>query len=70
MFSVDRIENDVVILQDIKSGEIRQVNVNEFDFKIKEKDVFIYDGVKYILNNDAKKERLRLLREKMDSLKK
>lgn len=70
MFSVDRIENDVVILQDIKSGEIRQVNVNEFDFKIKEKDILIYDVVKYILNNDAKKERLRLLREKMNSLKK
>lgn len=70
MFSVDRIENDVVILQDIKSGEIRQVSVNEFDFKIKEKDVLMYEDNKYIINNDAKKERIRLLREKMNSLKK
>lgn len=70
MFSVDRIENDVVILQDIKSGEIRQVSVNEFDFKIKEKDVLMYEDSKYIINNDAKKERIRLLREKMNRLKK
>ena len=68
-FAVDRIENDIVILENIDDCMITQVNVNEFGFNIKEKDIVCFDGNKYYLDELTKEERLKRIREKMKRLK-
>lgn len=70
MFSVDRIENNVVILENINNGEKKEVDISDFSFNIKEKDILLYDGVKYILSNKDKNERINFIRDKMNKLKK
>ncbi len=68
-YSVDRIENDVVILQNLTNGLIKEEKKSSFLFDVKEKDIVVNKKDKYVLDLDAKNNRLRLLKEKMEKLK-
>ena len=69
-YSVDKIENNIVILEDIKTGYIKEENIEVFNFEIREKDILVYDGFVYKKDEDEKINRINMIREKMNRLKK
>ncbi len=68
-FAVDQVENDIVILENILTKEKRELSINNFNFKINEKDVLVFDGKSYFLDNKLKEERLNKIKEKFNRLK-
>ncbi len=69
-YSVDKIENDIVVLEDIETKEKINVNKKEIPFIVNEKDILRYKNNEYIKDNDLKDKRIKMLREKMERLKK
>lgn len=66
-YAVDRIENDVAILENLETKEKKEINVK--NMKIKEGDILVYmDGV-YVVDIKERENRLKMLREKLDRLK-
>lgn len=68
-FVIDRVENNIAVLENIENNEIINVDINELPKKAKEKDVIFYNGNEYILDNFEKEERIRKIEEKMKKLK-
>ncbi len=69
-FAVDKIENDIVILENVSDNSILEVNVKNLPEGIKECDIIRLENNKYVLDNNEKNERLRRIKLKMESLKK
>lgn len=69
-YSVDKIENDIVVLEEINTGYIKEENISVFNFEIKEKDILLFDNNVYIKDENEKINRINMLREKMNRLKK
>ena len=69
-YSVDKIENDIVILEEINTGYIKEENISVFNFEIKEKDILLFDNNVYIKDENEKIIRINMLREKLNRLKK
>lgn len=68
-FAIDRIEDNIVVLENIENNEIINVNINELPIGISEKNIIYYDGKKYYLDEKEKYNRLLRIREKKDRLK-
>lgn len=69
-FAVDKIENDIVILENVSDNSILKVNVKNLPEGIKECDIIRLENNKYVLDNNEKNERLRRIKLKIESLKK
>ena len=68
-YSVDEIEGDDVILQNIETLERRVVNKSQIDFDINGTDIIIYDGIKYYKDEIETENRINYLMEKMNKLR-
>ena len=68
-YSVDRIENNIIILQDLDTKEIKNIRKSDINFKVSDGDVLIYKNNKYIKDDLLKDDRLKLIHEKMNKLK-
>ena len=68
-YAVDRIEDNIVILQELKTGKIIEVNKNTIKFKVKDRDILIYKDNKYIKDNKEKEKRLKELQTKFNKVK-
>ncbi len=68
-YSVDRIEDNIVILQDLDTKVIKEVNKKDIKFKISDGDVLLFKDNKYIKDNKLKEDRLKLIQEKLNRLK-
>ncbi|MBR1416805.1 MAG: DUF3006 domain-containing protein [Bacilli bacterium] len=68
-YSVDRIEEDIAILENIETGEIVEINKNELEEDIKESDILIFKDNKYIKDDEEKEDRLKSLEEKFNLIK-
>ena len=67
-YAVDRIENDIAILENIETKEKKEINIKGTN--IKEKDILVLiDGV-YVVDIKERENRLKLIREKLEKLKK
>ena len=69
-FAVDKIIDGITVLENIKTGEIINVDIGVLPLGIKEKDVLAYDGDTYKLDINEKLDRIKLLQEKMNKLRK
>ena len=69
-YSVDKIENDIVILEDINSGNMKEENISIFNFEVNEKDILLFDNNVYKKDDNEKINRINMLREKMNRLRK
>ena len=65
-YSVDKIEDDIVVLQNLDTKEIKEVKLS---FKVKEGDILIYKDNKYIKDDKLKEARMKMLRDKLNKLK-
>lgn len=68
-FVIDRVENNIAVLENIKNNEVINVDINELPKKAKEKDAVFYNGKEYVLDGAEKEERIKRIEEKMKKLK-
>lgn len=69
-YSVDKIENDIVVLEDLYNGNIKEENISIFNFEVNEKDILLFDNNVYKKDDNEKINRINMLREKMNRLRK
>lgn len=70
MYSVDKIENDVATIENLLTKELINVKLKDLPNNVKEKDVLKYDGNSYMLEESLKEKRTRMLKDKMELLRK
>ncbi len=69
-YVVDRIENNIIILENLKDKSILEIPKDKINFLIKDGDVLYYDNNKFRLDLETKKKRIELIREKFNKVKK
>lgn len=68
-YSVDRIEEDTVVLENIENKEIIEINKSELDFEIVDGNILkLVDG-KFVLDKETEVSRKESLRERLNRLK-
>ena len=66
-YAVDKIEDNIAVLENIDTKEKIEINIK--NMKIKEGDILVYiDGV-YVVDVKEREKRYKELREKLDRLK-
>lgn len=70
MYSVDKIENGIATIENILTKELINVKLKDLPNNVKEKDMLMYDGNSYILDEPLKEKRTRMLKDKMELLRK
>ena len=68
-YAVDRIEGKFAILENIKTREIKLVELLLLPV-VKEKDILVYQDEMYMIDDEERRKRLKMIREKLDKLKK
>lgn len=68
-FAIDRIIDDMVVLENISTGEIENVNISKMPDNIKETDIVLFENDIYKLDINEKENRINLLKEKMNKLR-
>lgn len=68
-YSVDRIEEDIIVLENIENKEIIEINKSELDFEIVDGNILkLVDG-KFVLDKETEVSRKESLRERLNRLK-
>ena len=68
-YAVDRIEEDIVVLENIKTGEILEVSISNLPKGIHEGSILVKDNAEFLIDLDTEKERRESLRERLERLK-
>ena len=68
-YSIDRIENNIAILEDINTGEKKEVDISLLPEEIKEGTILSFNDDKYELDLDEEEERRKRIREKFKKLR-
>ena len=68
-YSVDRIEEDIIVLENIKNKEIIEISKSELDFEVVDGNILkLVDG-KFVLDQELEISRKESLRERLNRLK-
>lgn len=68
-YSVDRIEEDIIVLENIENKEIIEINKSELDFEVIDGNILkLVDG-KFVLDKETEVSRKESLRERLNRLK-
>ena len=68
-YSVDRIEEDIIVLENIDNKEIIEINKSELDFEVIDGNILrLIDG-KFVLDKEIEIKRKESLRERLNRLK-
>ena len=68
-YTVDRIEENVVILQNIDNGTIIELDKLNLPDDIRETDILVFDGNSYKKSEELTNSRIELMMEKMNNLR-
>lgn len=68
-FAVDKIEDNIVVLENIVTGEIINEKIDNLPADVKEKDILSLENKQYILDVETKEERMKRIMEKMKMLR-
>ena len=69
-YAVDKVEGDIVLLENILNGEKKEVRKECFSFQVKETDIIIVLNGIYKKDNREKNDRIKMIKAKMESLRK
>lgn len=69
-YSVDRIENDIAVLEDITTKEKIELNINYLPKKIKEGTILEKKDDSFIIDEEEENVRRKRIMEKFNKLKK
>ena len=67
-YIVDRIEGDMVVLEDLSTKKIKNVSIEKLP-KVKEGDALKYENKEYALDNETKSKREEDIKAKFERLK-
>ena len=67
-YAVDRIEGDYAVLEDLETGEIINIELTKLP-NVRETDVLVFENGEYKIDESAKEERIKTIRDKMNSLR-
>lgn len=68
-YSVDRIEEDIIVLENIDNKEIIEINKSEIDFEVVDGNILrLVDG-KFVLDKEIEVKRKESLRDRLNRLK-
>lgn len=70
MYTVDRIEGCIVVLENRNNNTMLEVNIDVFNFDINEGDILDYIDNKYIKNVEKTENKKKDIRSKFDKLRK
>lgn len=69
-YSIDRIENNIAVLEDINTGEKKEVDISLLPEEIKEGTILSFNDDKYELDLDEEEERRKRILDMFNRLKK
>lgn len=69
IYIVDKIENDIAVLENKDTREIINVNISCLPSLIKEGSILKYDGSKYYIDNELERKRRQDLLERFKRLR-
>lgn len=69
-YAVDKVEDDIVLLENILNGEKTTVQKECFSFPIKETDIVIKKDGAYLKDDKEKNDRIKMIKAKMEVLRK
>ena len=69
-YSVDRVENDIAVLEDITTKEKIELNINYLPKKIKEGTILEKKEDSFIIDEEEENVRRKRIMEKFNKLKK
>ena len=69
-YSIDRIENDIAVLENIDTNEIIEIEISLLPENIKESNIVIYENNKYKLDQETEYSRKKDLLSRFSKLKK
>ena len=69
-YSIDRIENDIAVLENIDTNEIIEIEISLLPENIKESNIVIYENNKYKLDQETEDSRNKDLLSRFSKLKK
>ena len=69
-YSVDRIENDIAVLEDVTTKEKIELNINYLPKKIKEGTILEKKDDSFIIDEEEENIRRKRIMEKFNKLKK
>lgn len=68
-YAVDKIEDDLVVCEELTTGEKITLNKNEIKGDVHEGTIIIKSDFSYEVNNQEEENRRKLLQEKLNRLK-
>ena len=69
-YAVDKVEEDIVLLENIINGEKKEIKKEFFSFPLKETDIILFENGIYKKDNKEKNERIKMIKAKMEALRK
>lgn len=69
-YAVDKVEDDIVLLENIINGEKITVQKECFSFPVKETDIVIKKDGTYLKDDKEKEDRIKMIKDKMKALRK
>lgn len=69
-YAVDKVEDDIVLLENIINGEKKKIKKECFSFPVKETDIVIKKDGAYLKDNKEKEDRIKVIKAKMEALRK
>ena len=69
-YIIDRIEDNIAILENQETKEMIDIDINELPANIKEGNVLIYENKKYYIDVNLEEERKKNILEKFQKLRK
>lgn len=68
-YAVDRIIEDIVVLEDLENGNILEVNIKKLPDGVHEGSIIIYKDDNYTLDTKLEENRRTSLRDRLNKLK-
>ena len=66
---VDRIVDEVVVCQSLETKMKFEIDIKSFDFELHDGDVISFIDGKYVLNPELKKQRIEIIKDKINKAK-
>lgn len=70
MYTVDRIENDYIVLENRNNLDMIDVKITEFNYDVSEGDIVLYKDGKYIKDEEETNRIESNIRSRFNKLKK
>ena len=69
-YAVDKVEDDIVLLENIINGEKKEIKKECFSFPVEETDIVLFKNGIYKKDNKEKEDRIKMIKAKMEVLRK